>query len=49
MSLVDKQFKTAIGYEFCYPTYSIDDPQLMVVLSKGQTIYTSIDAAFVIL
>lgn len=44
MSLLDKQFKPAIGYEFCYPTYSIDDPQLMVGLSKEQTIYTSIDA-----
>lgn len=44
MSLLDKQFKPSIGYEFCYPTYSIDDPKLMVGLSKAQTIYTSIDA-----
>lgn len=44
MSLLDKQFKPAIGFEFCYPTYSIDDPQLMIGLSKEQTIYTSIDA-----
>lgn len=44
MSLVDKQFKPSIGYEFCYPTYSIDDPALMIGLSKRQTIYTSIDA-----
>ncbi len=44
MSLLDKQFKPAIGYEFCYPTYAIDDPQLMIGLSKAQTIYTSLDA-----
>lgn len=39
-----KNFKPAIAYDCIYPTYSIDDPQLMTKLSKNQTLYTSIDA-----
>ena len=32
-----KNFKPAIAYDCIYPTYSIDDPQLMTKLSKNQT------------
>lgn len=39
-----KNFKPAIAYDCIYPSYSIDDPQLMTKLSKNQTLYTSIDA-----
>ena len=41
---LEKNFKPAIAYDCIYPTYSIDDPQLMTKLSKAQTLYTSIDA-----
>lgn len=41
---LEKNFKPAIAYDCIYPTYSIDDPQLMTKLSKNQTLYTSIDA-----
>ncbi|PKM94867.1 MAG: alcohol dehydrogenase [Firmicutes bacterium HGW-Firmicutes-1] len=44
LSIKDRNFKIGIGYEFLYPKYSIDDPKLMVSLSKGQTAYTTIDA-----
>lgn len=40
----EKEFKPAIAYDCIYPSYSIDDPQLMTKLSKNQTLYTSIDA-----
>ncbi len=41
---LEKNFKPAIAYDCIYPSYSIDDPQLMTKLSKNQTLYTSIDA-----
>lgn len=41
---LEKNFKPAIAYDCIYPTYSIDDPQLMTKLSLSQTLYTSIDA-----
>ena len=41
---LDKNFKPAIAYDCIYPSYSIDDPQLMTKLSLNQTLYTSIDA-----
>jgi alcohol dehydrogenase class IV len=44
VSIPDKNFKPAIAYDCIYPMYSIDDPALMVSLSKEQTIYTSVDA-----
>lgn len=43
-TLLAKDFKPAIAYDCIYPSYSIDDPQLMTKLSKNQTLYTSIDA-----
>ena len=43
-TLLEKNFKPAIAYDCIYPSYSIDDPQLMTKLSKNQTLYTSIDA-----
>ena len=39
-----KNFKPAIAYDCIYPSYSIDDPNLMTKLSLNQTLYTSIDA-----
>ncbi|RKD21986.1 Alcohol dehydrogenase, class IV [Caminicella sporogenes DSM 14501] len=39
-----KEYKPAIAYDFSYPMYSIDDPQLMLSLPKFQTAYTAIDA-----
>lgn len=41
---LEKNFKPAIAYDCIYPSYSIDDPQLMTKLSLNQTLYTSIDA-----
>ena len=43
-TLPSKNFKPAIAYDCIYPTYSIDDPQLMSKLSANQTLYTAIDA-----
>lgn len=37
-------YKPAIAFECIYPTYSIDDPALMVSLPPTQTRYVSIDA-----
>ncbi len=39
-----KNYKPAIAYDCIYPTYAIDDPQLMTKLSPKQTRYVSIDA-----
>ena len=41
---LEKNFKPAIAYDCIYPTYAIDDPQLMTKLSPKQTRYVSIDA-----
>lgn len=41
---LEKEFKPAIAYDCIYPSYAIDDPQLMTKLSLSQTVYTSIDA-----
>lgn len=41
---LEKNFKPAIAYDCTYPTYAIDDPQLMTKLSPKQTRYVSIDA-----
>ncbi len=43
-SIVDKKYKPAIAYECLYPTWSIDDPDLMMTLPVKQIRYTSIDA-----
>lgn len=43
-SVLDKNYKPAIAYDCIYPTYSIDDPKLMVKLSDKQTLYVSVDA-----
>ena len=44
VTVPEKNFKPAIAYECIYPTWSIDDPQLMAKLSKEQTIFVSVDA-----
>ena len=41
---LEKNFKPAIAYDCIYPTYAIDDPQLMTKLSPKRTRYVSIDA-----
>ena len=41
---LEKNFKPAIAYDCIYPTYAIDDTQLMTKLSPKQTRYVSIDA-----
>lgn len=41
---LEKNFKPAIAYDCIYPSYAIDDPQLMTKLSPKQTRYVSIDA-----
>lgn len=43
-SIVEKKFKPAIASEAIYPTFSIDDPGLMMSLPPKQILYTSIDA-----
>lgn len=43
-TIVEKDYKPAIAYDCIYPTYAIDDPELMVKLSPKQTRYVSIDA-----
>ena len=43
-TILEKNSKPAIAYDCIYPTYAIDDPQLMKGLSPKQTRYVSIDA-----
>ena len=43
-TILEKDYKPAIAYDCIYPTYAIDDPQLMTKLSPKQTRYVSIDA-----
>lgn len=43
-TIVEKDYKPAIAYDCIYPSYAIDDPQLMTKLSPKQTRYVSIDA-----
>ncbi len=43
-TILEKNYKPAIAYDCIYPTYAIDDPQLMKGLSPKQTRYVSIDA-----
>jgi len=44
VTIPETQYKPAIAYDCIYPSYSIDDPSLMMNLSPEQTIYVSIDA-----
>ena len=44
VTIPETQYKPAIAYDCIYPSYSIDDPGLMMNLSPEQTIYVSIDA-----
>lgn len=44
VSNLAKNFKPVIAYDCIYPTYAIDDPQLMTKLSPKQTRFVSIDA-----
>ncbi len=44
VTIPETEYKPAIAYECIYPSYSIDDPALMMNLSPEQTIYVSIDA-----
>lgn len=43
-TILEKNYKPAIAYDCIYPTYAIDDPNLMTKLSGKQTRYVSIDA-----
>ena len=43
-TILEKNYKPAIAYDCIYPTYAIDDPQLMKGLSPKQTRFVSIDA-----
>lgn len=43
-SIEEKNYKPAIAYECIYPTWSIDDPELMLTLPLKQILYTCIDA-----
>ena len=43
-SIEEKNYKPAIAYECIYPTWSIDDPELMLSLPLKQILYTCIDA-----
>ena len=44
VTIPETEYKPAIAYDCIYPSYSIDDPGLMMNLSPEQTIYVSIDA-----
>ncbi len=44
VTIPETQYKPAIAYDCIYPSYSIDDPALMMNLSPEQTIYVSVDA-----
>lgn len=44
VTIPETQYKPAIAYDCIYPSYSIDDPALMMKLSPEQTIYVSVDA-----
>lgn len=40
----EKDYKPAIAYDCIYPTWSIDDPAVMLTLPAEQSVYVSIDA-----
>ena len=44
VTIPETEYKPAIAYDCIYPSYSIDDPGLMMNLSPEQTKYVSIDA-----
>ena len=44
VTIPEKDYKPAIAYDCIYPTYAIDDPELMIKLSPKQTRFVSIDA-----
>ena len=44
VTIPETEYKPAIAYDCLYPSYSIDDPALMMNLSPEQTKYVSIDA-----
>ncbi len=44
VTIPETEYKPAIAYDCIYPSYSIDDPGLMMNLSAEQTKYVSIDA-----
>ena len=44
VTIPETEYKPAIAYDCIYPSYSIDDPALMMHLSPEQTMYVSIDA-----
>ncbi len=44
VTIPETHYKPAIAYDCIYPSYSVDDPALMMNLSSEQTIYVSIDA-----
>ncbi|MBZ4662735.1 MAG: iron-containing alcohol dehydrogenase [Caloramator sp.] len=44
VSIPENEYKPAIAYDCIYPLYSIDDPALMTMLPRNQTLYVSVDA-----
>ncbi|HEY9063053.1 MAG TPA: iron-containing alcohol dehydrogenase [Pseudobacteroides sp.] len=44
VSIPEKEFKPYIAFDFIYPVYSIDDPELMTNLPDDQTVFVTIDA-----
>ncbi len=44
VTLPDREYKPAIAYDCIYPTWAIDDPELMTGLAPEQTRFVSIDA-----
>lgn len=43
-TIPEKNYKPAIAYDCIYPTFAIDDPQLMTKLGKAQTVSVTVDA-----
>ena len=43
-TILENEYKPAIAYDCIYPTWSIDDPELMTGLAEKQTRFVSIDA-----
>lgn len=43
-TVVEQNFKPAIAFDCLYPTWSIDDPELMLSLPAKHVLYTSVDA-----
>ncbi|MFW6270747.1 MAG: iron-containing alcohol dehydrogenase [Bacillota bacterium] len=43
-TIPEKEYKPVIAFEYIYPEYAIDDPQLTTTLDRDQTIAVTVDA-----